>query len=181
MISLFHWNNIAVLTLTSANNWWWDKCLVDDLKEETSAKLRSVISWYYKLFEGETTNNKSDDDFLHCNLKTACQHQLIFMAQALIKSSTVAPMPLNTLQRSSADSLRVNLPKIRLCNAASSTEQNWERLTIGRQKRLSAANLRICLFHFSPLWLLSNKSSWKILSNGEDEKLVTQLCPLVQN
>lgn len=155
---------------------------MDDLKEETSAKFRSVISWYHKLFEGATTNDKggkslSDDDFLHCDLKTACHHQLIFMAQALIKSSTVAPMPLNTRQRSSADSLRVNLPKIRLCNAASSTEQNRERLTIGRQKRLSAANLRIYLFHFSPLWWLSNKSSWKILSNGEDKKLVIPTLP----
>lgn len=64
--------------------------------------------------------------FLHCNLKTACHHQLIFMARVLIKSSTVAPMPLNTLQQSSADSLRVNLPKIRLCNSASSTEQKRE-------------------------------------------------------
>lgn len=48
------------------------------------------------------------------------------MAQDLIKSSTVAPMPLNTLQQSNADSLQVNLPKISLCNAASSTEKNRE-------------------------------------------------------
>lgn len=71
---------------------------------------------------------------LHCNLKTASHHQLIFMAQALIKSSTVVPMPLNTLQQSNADSLRVNLPKISLCNAASSTEQNREHQEADNQE-----------------------------------------------
>lgn len=72
--------------------------------------------------------------FLHCSLKTACHHQLIFMAQALIKSSTVAPMPLNTLQQSNADSLRVNLPKISLCNAAYSTEKNPEHQEADNQE-----------------------------------------------
>lgn len=56
------------------------------------------------------------------------------MAQALIKSSTVALMLLNTLQQSNADSLRVNLPKISLCNATFSTEQNREHQEADNQE-----------------------------------------------
>lgn len=75
------------------------------------------------------------------------------MAQALIKSSTVAPMPLNTLQQSNADSLRVNLPKISLCNAASNTEQNQEHQEADNQETeaFERCQLEDLSLHFCPL------------------------------